>query len=91
MRLLVAASVLVPLALFAYAGWLSYGATARDAEDRLARAVEVLQEHGLRVFETVERSLAEADEVVRGLSDEEIRADEPRISARLRQIADSLS
>jgi two-component system NtrC family sensor kinase len=90
MRLLLAASILVPLALFAYAAWLNHRAALLDADERLARAVEVLQEHALRVFETVERSLAEADEVVRGLSDEQIRADEARISARLRSISDSL-
>ncbi len=90
MRLLLAASILVPLALFAYASWLNHQAAMRNAEDRLGRAVEVLQEHALRIFETVERSLAEADEVVRGLSDDEIRADEARISARLRAISDSL-
>jgi two-component system NtrC family sensor kinase len=90
MHLLLAASILVPLALFAYAAWLNHKAAARNAEERLGRAVEVLHEHALRIFETVERSIAEVDEVVRGLSDEEIRADEARIGARLRQISDSL-
>jgi two-component system NtrC family sensor kinase len=90
MRLLLAASILVPLALFAYASWLNQKAAVRNAEERLGRAVEVLQEHALRVFETVERSLAEADEVVRGMSDADIRADEARISVRLRRISDSL-
>ncbi len=90
MRLLLAASILVPVAVFAYASWLNREAAARNAEERLGRAVEVLQEHALRIFETVERSLAEADEVVRGLSDEAIRADEARISARLRHISGSL-
>ncbi|WP_188312140.1 hybrid sensor histidine kinase/response regulator [Salinarimonas soli] len=90
MRLLLAATILVPMALFAYAAWFNHAAALRNAEDRLGRAVEVLQEHALRVFETVERSLAETDEIVRGLSDEDIRRDEARIGARLRQISESL-
>jgi signal transduction histidine kinase/CheY-like chemotaxis protein len=42
------------------------------------------------VFETIDRSLAEINEVVRGLSDDVIRAREPALHRRLKRLADSL-
>ncbi|MGD9924364.1 MAG: ATP-binding protein, partial [Pseudorhodoplanes sp.] len=47
-------------------------------------------EHALKVFETIERSIAETNEVVRGMSDDEIAADEARLHLRLSQLVKSL-
>ena len=49
------------------------------ADERLERTVNILQEHALKVFETIERGIAETNEIVRGMSDDEIVADEARL------------
>ena len=50
----------------------------------------MLHEHTLKVFQTVDRAFAEVDEIMRGMPDEAVRQDQPRLHERLRQIVDAL-
>ena len=68
-----AASLAFPAALFAYASWNDYREVHAVADERIARSLDVMQEQALKVFETVDRTFAEVDEVVRGMSDAQIR------------------
>jgi two-component system NtrC family sensor kinase len=87
---MMAASVALPIALFAIASAISYGST-RDIVDReIERTLDVAQEHALKVFETIDRSLAEINEVVRGRSDADIRSREQTLHLRLKQLSESL-
>jgi len=53
LRWLIAASIVFPLALFGYAGVTNYRAAWTGADERIERTLDVLQEHALKVFETV--------------------------------------
>src|SRR5262245_35833530 len=86
LQLMMVASVVLPALLFGLASWLNYRHTNDVADERIERSLDILHEHALKVFETVERAIAEVDEVLRGLSDAEIRAQEERLHLRLRQI-----
>jgi two-component system, NtrC family, sensor kinase len=91
MRLLqgvLVASALLPAVLFAYASWQGYDTTRSVAERQIAQSRDALTEHALKVFEAVERSLAETSEIIRDMSDLEIAANAPRIHARLEAIAE---
>jgi len=88
--LLMVASLAVPAALFAYAGWDNYREVSNVADERINRSLDVLQEEALKVFETVDRTFAEVNEVVRGMSDEQIRAAEPHLHARLQRIVEAM-
>ncbi len=81
--LMMIASVVLPAALFIYASWVSYREIHAVADERILRSLDVMQEQALKVFQTVDRTFAEVNEIVRGLSDEDIRADEPRLRERL--------
>jgi len=87
LKLMMVASLVLPAALYAYACWVSYRDTHAVADERIERSLEVQQEQALKVFETVDRTFAEVDEVVRGLSDDQIRAAQPTLHARLDRIA----
>ncbi|QPF92023.1 hybrid sensor histidine kinase/response regulator [Bradyrhizobium commune] len=87
---MMAASLALPIALFAIAATISYTSTLDIADREIERTLDVAHEHALKVFETIDRSLAELNEVVRGLPDEVIRAREPVLHQRLKQLADSL-
>lgn len=87
---MMAASLALPIALFAIASTISYISTKDIADREIARTLDVAHEHALKVFETIDRSLAEINEVVRGLPDDTIRAREPALHRRLKQLADSL-
>nr|WP_249816566.1 hybrid sensor histidine kinase/response regulator [Bradyrhizobium sp. 159] len=87
---MMAASLALPIALFAIAATISYTSTNDIADREIERTLDVAHEHALKVFETIDRSLAELNEVVRSLSDETIRAREPTLHRRLKRLTDSL-
>jgi two-component system NtrC family sensor kinase len=90
LRLAMLAAFVLPVILFVFLAITNYRHTHVVADERLERTVNILQEHALKVFETIERSIAETNEVVRGMSDGDIAADEARLHLRLRQLVTSL-
>ena len=81
--LMMIASVVLPAALLAYASWASYRDIHAVADERIGHSLDVMQEQALKVFQTIDRTFAEVNEIVRGMSDADIRADEPRLHQRL--------
>src|SRR5712671_5372959 len=90
LQLMMVASVVLPAVLFAFASWLSYRHEQAVADDRIERSLDIVHEHALKVFQTGERAIAEVDEIVRGMPDEEIRGDQSRLHDRLKRIVDAL-
>src|SRR5580692_8506152 len=90
LQLMMVASLVLPAALYSYASWVSYRDTHKVADERITRSLDVMQEQTLKVFETVDRTFAEVNEIVRGLSDDDIRAAQPRLHPRLAQIAQAM-
>jgi two-component system NtrC family sensor kinase len=88
LKLMMVASLVLPAALYGYASWVSYRDIHAAADERIERSLDVQQEQALKVFETVDRTFAEVDEIVRDMSDDEIRAAQPRLHPRLAQIAE---
>jgi two-component system NtrC family sensor kinase len=87
---MMAASVALPIALFAFASAVSWISTRDTADRQIERTLDVAHEHALKVFETIDRSLSEINEIIRGISDADIRAREHQLHARLKRLADSL-
>jgi two-component system NtrC family sensor kinase len=90
LRVIAALSVLAPLVILAYATWSNQREIEERTEERIERALDVLQEHALKALQTVERTIAETNEVLRPFSDDQIRAEEARLSDRLRRTQESL-
>jgi two-component system, NtrC family, sensor kinase len=84
------ASVVLPLMLFGFAAWLNYRHEEGVADDRIERSLDILHEHTLKVFQTVEGAIAEVNEIVRGMPDDTIRADQPRLHERMKRIVEVL-
>ena len=80
------ASLVLPAALFGYASWVSYRDIHAVTDERIGRSLDVMQEHALKVFQTVDRTFAEVNEILRGMSEEDIRVDQPRLHERLARI-----
>src|SRR3954471_18458631 len=87
---MMAASVALPVALFAYASAVAYISTYDTADRQVERALDVAHEHALKVFETIDRSLSGINEIIRGIPDAGIRSREEALHLRLKQLADSL-
>ncbi len=90
LRWMMIASLALPFGLFIVASAISYIATCDEADREITRSLDVVHEHALKVFETIDRSLAEINEIIRGLSDDEIRAREPALHARLKELVASM-
>jgi two-component system NtrC family sensor kinase len=84
------ATVVVPLAVFAGAGYVSYQAEFDAAHERIDRTVDVAFEHAAKVFETHQLLLGEIDELLRGLSDRDVLAREADLHERLAAITRDL-
>lgn len=87
---MMAASLALPIALFAITATIAYTSTRDIADREIERTLDVAHEHALKVFETIDRSLAELNEVVRGIPDDVIVSREPALHRRLKRLADSL-
>ena len=81
-------SLAVPALLFAFASWQNWRSVQAQTDERVVRALDVLQEHALKALQTVEVSLSETNEVLGGLSDADIRQREEQLHRRLRQAQD---
>ncbi len=89
LRIVFAASVILPAALFAYASWLTYRSNEATNDREIAQTRDVLTEHALKVFESVEHSIAEINEMIRDFSDDEIVQRGDVLHQRLKRIAAS--
>ncbi len=83
---LMVASLVIPAALFVYAAYNDYHAVYAVADERIDRSLDVLQEQALKVFDTVDRIFPEVGEVVRGMSDDQMRAAAATLTPRLQRI-----
>jgi two-component system NtrC family sensor kinase len=90
LQLMMVASLVLPATLYSYASWVSYRDTHKVADERSTRSLDVMREQTLKVFETVDRTFAEVDEVVHGMSDDAIRAAQPTLHARLQEITQTM-
>ncbi|MBS0246329.1 MAG: response regulator [Proteobacteria bacterium] len=90
LKLLIAASVILPLTIFAIASWISYGQHMSEASDRLQRTVGTMQEHAVKVFETFAISERYLEELFNDVPDAAIRRDQQSYSARIRNFIKTL-
>lgn len=90
LRLIAVLSLVGPGLFFSYDIWQSRRAVDAQADERIERALDVLQEHALKGLQTVERSISEANEVLRNLPDERIRAAEADYFLRLKRTQQAL-
>jgi two-component system NtrC family sensor kinase len=87
---MMAASLALPLALFVFASTVSWFSIHETADREIERTLDVAHEHALKVFETIDRSLSEINEIIRGIPDADIRAREEMLHLRLKQLIASL-
>jgi signal transduction histidine kinase len=90
LQVLAAAALLLPVLSFAFASALSHRASYALADERIERSLDVLQEQALKVFQTMNLALDTIENMVAGLSEADIRANEERLHMRLRQIQGAL-
>jgi two-component system NtrC family sensor kinase len=89
LRWILVASVVLPSTLFVGASWVGYNDSEAVAARQIDQSRDIVTEHALKVFESVERSIAEVNEIVRDMSDSQISANEAELYARFNRLAES--
>jgi two-component system NtrC family sensor kinase len=90
LRLIVVMSVVAPALLFAWSTWQNSRAIDEQADERIERSLDILQEHALKALQTVERAISEINEVLRDRPDEQIRASESELYLRFKRTQQAL-
>jgi two-component system, NtrC family, sensor kinase len=85
-RLAMAASLILPFLLFAFASWTSYLNIQALTDERLARSLDVEQEEASKTFQLVVLALDSVSELVTGMSDLDIAQDQERLYPRLQKL-----
>jgi len=89
LRVLLVGTIIVPLLLGAVGGYFSYRASYHTASTALDEAVAVAAENTTKILDTHMLVAARIDDLLTGLTDPEIRAEEKALHERIaQQIAD---
>ena len=76
LRLLLAASLLIPILLFVVAAWLNYHAAVASAERELLRSSEIAREQAAKIFDGQSHVAERVNDMVRGLDADTIARSE---------------
>jgi signal transduction histidine kinase len=84
------ACLVMPLVLFVGASWLAYGEVQRQAEERMARTLDLLYVNVRTTFETEYLVAANVTELVDEYSNDDIRRNEQKIHEGLKRLVETL-
>src|SRR5947209_14403428 len=80
---LLLAVIILPILLFAVSSYLSYETFVQEARAQLERTLDAIHEHAAKVFETHELVFNQVDQMLSGMSEDDIHAHEQEIHDRL--------
>jgi len=90
LRVLLVGTIIVPLLLAAIGGYFSYQASYHDAAAALAEAVAVAEENTTKILDTHMLVAARIDDLLSGLTDPQLRAQEKTLHERIAQQIEGL-
>ena len=90
LRVMMVASVALPAILFAITTWMDYQDIKQQTNERLERSLDILHEHSLKILQTIERTFGEVNEIIDGMSDDDVRANERAVHQKLKAIVQSV-
>ena len=90
LRVLLAASLLVPLMLFVFASWLDYRGAFADADRDLLRTSEVAREQAAKLFDSEAQVIDRVNELMRGMGVADVHRQEPELHEAFGRIVDHL-
>src|ERR1700709_791445 len=90
LKLMLVASVALPLLLFCYAAWANYHAAFELADERIERAGDIAAEQALRVFQSISVTFDSVEQIIRGRTDQTIKLNAAELSERRKQFVAAL-
>ena len=86
LKTMLVASIAIPVAIFAYAGWMNLKNAFAQADEELTASLNILAQHASGVFQSVDLTFTAVDAIVGDLSDEQIRASERALYMQLAKL-----
>ncbi len=86
LKIMMVASVAIPVAIFSYASWIGYQSTFAHADEKLLANLGIMAEHTTGVFQSVDLTFAAVDAVIGDLTDDEIKASEQALHVQLSKL-----
>src|SRR5487761_2127241 len=83
LKVMIVASVAIPVAIFCYASWIGYQNTFAHADERLLANLGIMAEHTSGVFQSVDLTFAAVNAIAGDLTDEQIKASEQALHVQL--------
>jgi two-component system NtrC family sensor kinase len=91
LKTMLVASIVLPAALFSYAGWINYKDVLAHADEQLAASLTILSEHASKEFQSVDLMFTSVDAILGHLSDEQIKANEEALHLQLSKLEKALA
>ena len=86
LRIALVASIAIPAGVLCWGGWITYNSAFAHADEELRARLDILSEQANTVFETVALNFTSVDTIVGGMTDEQIKASEPGLHAKLHEL-----
>jgi two-component system NtrC family sensor kinase len=86
LKVMMVATVAIPVAIFSYASWVGYQNTFAHADEKLLANLGIMAEHTSRIFQSVDLTFTAIDAIAGDLSDEQIKANEAALHAQLSKL-----
>ncbi|HLZ05906.1 MAG TPA: ATP-binding protein [Bradyrhizobium sp.] len=86
LRLILIACATLPALLFAYASWASYKSAFAAADENITRSLDIAVGHAQAVFQSTFVTIDSVEQITRGRSAENMRAQESELNQRLREM-----
>src|SRR4051812_20528549 len=90
LKLMLVASIALPLLLFCYVGWTTYRTAFGLADERIECSLDIASEQALRVFQSISVTFDSVEQITRGRTDRSIKLSEAELSERLKQFVAAL-
>src|SRR5207342_1364780 len=86
LKWMLASTIVLPAALFAYVAIISYQNSFSLADERIRRSLDVVGEHAAKVFQSLNVTITGVAGMVRSQSDDQVRTSEEELHWQLKEI-----
>ena len=86
LKIMLVASVLIPVAIFSYASWMAYDAAFQRADEQLNARMDIMAEYATRIFQSVDLTFTSVDTLAGDLTDEDIKKSEQTLHDKLKRL-----
>jgi len=90
LKTMLVASIVIPVTIFAYAGWINYQNAIARADEQLAASLNILSQHASGIFQSVDLTFTAVDTILNGLTDEQIKASDQTLHQQLAKLENSV-